>query len=169
MAEIRAYVEVLREMCEDVKTRVAEAKKREETWSKAIAEVSSEYAASKIELANIKKTFSFANWFKTRKKNGITAEQAREEAQRYSTYAETVDQIADEEKRMEDAKMSFSKAVDDVTKREMAQERIEELMGILGMIEQSIKVSSKIEPKVGSIFAFTFFPKYTCKKHNNQL
>lgn len=135
MAEIRSYVEVLREMCEDVKARVAEAKEREESWSKVIAEVSSEYAASKVELANIKKTFSFANWFKTRRKNGITAEQAREEAERYSVYAETVDQIADEEKRMEDAKLSFRKATDDITKREMAQEKIEELMGVLGMIE----------------------------------
>lgn len=135
MAEMRSYVKVLQEMCEDIKARIVEAKDREITWNNVIEEVDNEYAASKTELVNIKKSFSLANWFKAKKKVGMTAEQAREEAQRYSNYAEVVDQIADEEQRMEDAKMALSKAVDDITKREMAQRKVEELMDILGVIE----------------------------------
>lgn len=135
MAEMRAYVKVLQEMCEDVKARIEEAKGREATWNKTIEEVGNEYAVSKTELASIKKSFSFANWFKAKKKSGMSAEQAREEAKRYSDYAEVVDQIADVEQRMEDAREALGKAVDDITKREIAQKKVEELMDILGVIE----------------------------------
>lgn len=135
MAEIRSYVKVLQELREDVISRVAEARGREAKANDTIREVDSEHAASTAELTNIKKSFSFANWFKAKKKSGISAEEARQEAQRYSNYAEVVDQIADEEQRMEDAKMSLSKAVDDITKREIVQQKVEDLMDVLGMIE----------------------------------
>lgn len=135
MAEMRSYVKVLQELLEDVIGRAAEARDREAKANETIREVSSEHAASTAELANIKKSFSFANWFKAKKKSGISAEEAREEAKRYSNYAEVVDQIAGEVQRIEEAKTLVAKAKEDITKREFVQQKVEDLMDVLGMIE----------------------------------
>lgn len=130
------YAEMLREMLEDVKARVAEAEGRINNFKQTISEVRFEQAASEEKLVGIKKAFMFSNWWKAKRKAGITAEEARQEAERYSDYANVVDQIADEEQRMQDAKMSLSKAEEDAGKRELVQIKVEELMDALGLLEE---------------------------------
>ncbi len=129
------YAEILREMLNDVKARVAEAEGRRADCMKLINEVNNQRTASNQELVGIKKSFLFSNWWKAKRKDGITAEEARQEAERYGNYANVVDKIAEEEKRLQEAKMSWSKADDDAEKRSVVQGKVEELMDVLGLIE----------------------------------
>lgn len=94
MAEMKMHEEMLHGLLKDVKAIVAQNEQLERDWSAAINEANGEHAASTARLADIKKEFSFASWFNAKRRNGITAEQAREEANRYRDYADTIDQIA---------------------------------------------------------------------------
>lgn len=134
MAEMKLHVEMLQGLLEDVKACIAGAKQRKATYEQEISNVSGEQAASKEEMKNIKQSFSLGSWFKS-KFSGISSDEARQVAESYGKYAEVVDRMADENHRMEDAKMSLSTAVDDLAYGEEVQEQVDRLMGMLGRLK----------------------------------
>lgn len=135
MAEMKLHVEMLQGLSKDVRACVEGARERKATYEQEISTVSSEQAASKEEMKSIKRSFSLANWFKS-KFTRISAEEARQVAERYGKYAEVVDQIADENQRMEDAKLSLSTAEGDLAYSEEVQEHVDRLIGMLGRLPQ---------------------------------
>lgn len=133
MAEMKLHVEMLQGLLEDVKACVAAAKERKATYEQEISNVSGEQEVSKKEMKDIKQSFSLGSWFKS-KFSGISADEARQVADSYGKYAEVVDRMADENHRMEDAKMSLSTAEDDLAYGEEVQEQVDRLMGMLGRL-----------------------------------
>lgn len=135
MAEMKLHVEMLQGLSKDVRACVEGARERKETYEQEISAVSNEQVASKEKMKNIKKSFSLWAWLKS-KFTGISAEEARQVADSYGKYATVVDQIADENRRMEDAKMSLSTAEGDLAYSEEVQEHVDRLIGILGRLPQ---------------------------------
>lgn len=136
MAEMKMHEEMLHGLLKDVKAIVAQNEQLERDWSAAINEANGEHAASTARLADIKKEFSFASWFNAKRRNGITAEQAREEANRYRDYADTIDQIAKQEQRIEDAKATFNKVEEDLIYARSVEETTEHLVTLLGGLDR---------------------------------
>lgn len=135
MAEMKLHVEMLQGLSEDVRACVEGARERKEASEQEISNVSGEQAVSKKELKDIKQSFSIWNWFRS-KFFGISAEEARQVADRYGKYAEVVDQIADEDQRLETAKASLSTAEGDLEYSEEVQEHVDRLIGMLGRLQQ---------------------------------
>lgn len=133
MADMKLHVEMLNGLSEDVRACVEQARERVDTYEQEISNVSSEQVASKAEKKSIKQSFSLKRWIRS-KFFGISAEEARQVADSYGKYATVVDQIADENRRMEDAKMSLSTAVDDLNYAEAVQEEVDKLSGMLGRL-----------------------------------
>lgn len=133
MADMKLHVEMLNGLSEDVRACVEQARERVDTYEQEISNVSSEQAASEAEKKSIKKSFLLKSWIRS-KFFGISAEEARQVADSYGKYATVVDQIADENRRMEDAKMSLSTAVDDLNYAEAVQEEVDKLSGMLGRL-----------------------------------
>jgi len=133
MAEMKLHVEMLQGLLEDVKACVAAAKERKATYEQEISNVSGEQAVSKEEMKGIKQSFSLKSWIKS-KFSGISADEARQVANSYGKYAEVVDRMADEERRMEDAKASLSTAESDLEYGEEVQDQVDRLMGMLGRL-----------------------------------
>lgn len=132
MAEMKLHETMLHGLLGDVKAIVSQNEQLEKEWSEVIDEASNEHAASTAKLADIKKGFSFANLFKAKRKTGISAEEAREEAERYSNYADTIDQIAKQEQKIEDAKTTFNKVEEDLIYARSVEEATEHLVTLLG-------------------------------------
>lgn len=130
---MKLHVEMLNGLSEDVRACVEQARERVDTYEQEISNVSSEQAASEAEKKSIKKSFLLKSWIRS-KFFGISAEEARQVADSYGKYATVVDQIADENRRMEDAKMSLSTAVDDLNYSEAVQEQVDGLIGMLGRL-----------------------------------
>lgn len=130
---MKLHVEMLNGLSEDVRACVEQAREHVDTYEQEISNVSSEQAASNAEKKSIKQSFSFKSWIRS-KFFGISAEEARQVADSYGKYATVVDQIADENRRMEDAKMSLSTAVDDLNYAEAVQEEVDKLSGMLGRL-----------------------------------
>ena len=133
MSNMKLHEEMLSGLSQDVNACVNEARTRMETYEKEINDVSAEQAASAAEIKGIKQSFSLRQWFRS-KFFGITAEEARQVAESYGKYAEVTDQIADENQRMESAKMSLSTAVDDLNYSEAVQTHVDQLIGMLGRL-----------------------------------
>ena len=133
MADMKLHVEMLNGLSEDVRACVEQAREHVDTSEQEISNVSREQAASNAEKKSIKQSFSFKSWIRS-KFFGISAEEARQVADSYGKYATVVDQIADENRRMEDAKMSLSTAVDDLNYAEAVQEEVDKLSGMLGRL-----------------------------------
>lgn len=135
MAEMKMHVEMLQGLSKDLRACVDGAKERKEAYEQEISTVSGEQAASQREMKSIKQSFSLTSWFKS-KFSSISAAEARQVAERYGKYAEVVDQIADENQRMEDAKMSLSTAEDDLAYSEEVLAQTDRLIGMLGRLPQ---------------------------------
>lgn len=133
MSNMKLHEEMLSGLSRDVNACVNEARTRMETYEKEINDVSAEQAASAAEIKGIKQSFSLRRWIRS-KFFGITAEEARQVAESYGKYAEVTDQIADENQRMESAKMSLSTAVDDLNYSEVVKEHVDQLIGMLGRL-----------------------------------
>lgn len=129
---MKMHEEMLQGLLVDVKAVVAQNEQLEKNWSEEIDEANGEHAASTARLAGIKKEFSFANWFKAKRKSGISPEEAREEANRYVNYADTMDYIAKQEQRIEDAKAAFNKVEEDLIYARTVEETTERLVILLG-------------------------------------
>lgn len=132
MAEMKMHEEMLQGLLGDVKAIVAQNEQLEKDWSKEIDVANGEHATSTARLADIKKEFSFANWFKAKRKSGISPEEAREEASRYIDYADTMDRITRQEQRIEDAKTNFNKVEEDLIYARSVEEATERLVTLLG-------------------------------------
>lgn len=135
MAEMKLHVEMLQGLLEDVKACIVGAKERKATYEQEISNVSSEQATSQKGMKSIKQSFSLGRWFKS-KFSGISSDEARQVAESYGKYAEVVDRMADENQRMEDAKMSLSTAEDDLEYAEAVEEEVDRLMAMLGRLRQ---------------------------------
>lgn len=133
---MRSYENVLRDMHNDVKANVQEANERRRGWENKIAEIKSQLATYSQDMAGVKKLFSIWQVLKAKRRSGITAEEARAAAEMYEEYASVVERIGNEQQALEAAEMSLDKAEDDLAKRENVQEKIEDLMDALGLIEE---------------------------------
>lgn len=133
MTNMKLHEEMLNGPSKDVRACVDEARERMAIYQQEIDDVSTEQATSAAEIKGIKQSFSLRRWFRS-KFFGITAEEARQVAESYGRYAEVVDQIADENQRMESAKMSLSTAVDDLNYSEAVQTHVDQLIGMLGRL-----------------------------------
>lgn len=133
---MRSYENVLRDMHSDVKANVEEAKERRCGWKQRIDEITSQLAVYSQDMAGVKRSFSIWQMFKAKGRSGITAEEARAAAEKYEEYACVLECIGDEQQALEAAEMCLDKAEEDIVKRENVQQKVEDLMDALGLIEQ---------------------------------
>lgn len=133
MSNMKLHEEMLKGLSADVRACIDQARERKDTYEQEINEVKSEQVSSENEMKDIRQSFSFLSWIKS-KFFGISAEEAREVAESYGKYAKVVEQIADESQRMEDAKMSLSTAISDLIYSEDVLQQVDRLIGMLGRL-----------------------------------
>lgn len=134
MNEMSRCVELANEMSEIIHANTEAARQVKTGHEGAIHRIMEKLRVAKKERNGIKRFFSFGKLFKA-KVNKITAEEARDMAQKYEQYAATADSIVKSKEELEDTKNLLKEADASLQRREMIEQRAKDLLEALTMPE----------------------------------
>ena len=134
MNEMNRCVELANEMNEIIHANTEAARQVKSNHEGTISRIVEKLATAKRDRDSIKAFFSFAKLFKA-KRNKITAEEARDMAQKYEQYAVTADTITESEQELADTRELLKEADASLQRREMIEQRAKDLLEALTMPE----------------------------------
>ncbi len=133
MNEMRC-VELANEMKEIISANTEAARNVMNERMSALERIKKELETAKQQWKAIKKAFSFKELIRAKVK-GISADEARDMAQRYEQYAETTDQIETSQQELDDTTDLLFEAQASLNRREEIERRAEALLEALTMPE----------------------------------
>lgn len=134
MNEMNRCVELANEMNAIIHANTEAARQIKAGHEGAISRIMEKLRTAKQDRDGIKRFFSFGKLFRA-KVNKITAEEARDMAQKYEQYAATADTIVKSEEELADTKELLKEADASLQRREMIEQRAKDLLEALTMPE----------------------------------
>lgn len=134
MNEMNRCVELANEMNAIIHANTEAARQIKAGHEGTISRIMEKLRTAKQNRNNIKRFFSFGKLFRA-KLNKITAEEARDMAQKYEQYAATAETIVRNEEELADTKEFLKEADASLQRREMIEQRAKDLLEALTMPE----------------------------------
>lgn len=134
MNEMNRCVEMATEMKEIISANTQAARSLLDERTGMLDRIKKDLKAAKQRWKGIKKAISFKNLI-VAKLTGISADEARDMAQKYEQYAETTEQIAASEREMQETTDLLFEAQASLNRREEIERRAEALLEALTMPE----------------------------------